>query len=108
MTVPDIGDGIVVLQAVRPAGAVLTKKLRKTTTGWQVYGDYEKASRVRAKEQPIASVYDLGRVLCEAAADPKLCVIRGGLRSAFAETALWPDGIRRRIHDRAGEPAAFE
>ena len=108
MTARDTVDGIVVLQVVRPVGAILTKKLRQTATGWQVYGAYGNASRVRAKEQPLASLDDLARVLREAAPDPKLCVIRGALRPKFVEAALSPDGIRRRLHDRAGEPAAFE
>lgn len=108
MTARDTADGIVVLQVVQPAAAILTKKLRHTSTGWQVFGAYDKASRVRAKEHPVASHDDLFAVLREAEPNPKLCAIRGGLRPEFVAAALAPAGIRRRIYDRGGEPAAFE
>jgi hypothetical protein len=102
-------DGIIVLQVVQPASAILTKTLRKTASGeWIISGEYGNATRVRAEERPVSCLADLAAVLREVASDPKRCVIRGGLRDGFVEAALQPEGVRRRLYSRPGEPAAFE
>ena len=59
-------DGIVLLCVVRPVSAILTKKIRRTPSGWEVFGDYDLVSRVRAKEFPVSSIETLAAILAEA------------------------------------------
>jgi hypothetical protein len=101
-------DGIVLLCVVRPVSAILTKKIRRTPSGWEVFGDYDLVSRVRAKEFPVSSLDTLAAILAEAAPDPKLCAIRGGIRAEFVNVALAPEGVRRLAYDRPEAKAPFE
>lgn len=103
-----IQDGVVLLCVVRPASAILTKKIRQSSTGWAVFGDYDLASRVRAKEYPVSGLEDLAAILEEAATDPKICAIRGGIRPEFVDVAMSERGVRRLAYDRPEAKAPFE
>ena len=98
-------DGIVLLTVVTPRNSRLTKTIVREEGSWKVLSDYGGITRVNAREIPVHGLTSLTAVLTAASRDPRVCVIRGGIRLGFEDIALRPGGVRRLAYDRPDEIA---
>ena len=101
----DPQDGIVLLTVVTPRASRLTKTLGRENGEWKIMSDYGGITRVNARERPVHDITSLSDVLTATAGDPRVCVIRGGIRLGFEDIALRHGGVRRLAHDRPDEIA---